>query len=228
MLNEASWLLYSWLQDVQNLTKFFDSTNCRDWSVKTNPDWMHKSYALELVSSRLQPQKREDECKPKWRCKHKKGSECFRSFFCDRNNDRLLEIHHDPKGGLDKNSNLLSHCLRVVESAALEDCKKTHNYTKDLFGFGCCGVGTSAELTYHTFWNFAWDIQTERLMAVTESHVHVVPVRLQGRRSVATRFASRLFAPIILFLSSDSASPSWNSPCADPSMSQIATRKHGL
>jgi hypothetical protein len=147
VLNEASWLLNSWLQDVQNLTEFFGSTNCRDWSVKTNPDWMHKSNALELVSSRVQPQKQEDQCKPKWQCKHKNGSESYRSFFCDRNNDRLLEINHDLKEGLNKNSNLLSHHLRVVESAALEDCKKTHSYTKDLFIFGCCGVGTLAELT---------------------------------------------------------------------------------
>ncbi len=114
MLNEASWLLNSWLQDVQNLTEFFDSTNCRDWSVKTNPDWMHKSNALELVSSRVQPQKQEDRCKPKWQCKHKNGFESYRSFFCDRNNDRLLEINHDLKEGLNKNSNLLCHRLRAL------------------------------------------------------------------------------------------------------------------
>ncbi len=126
MLNEASWLLNSWLQDVQNLTKFFVCTNCRERSVKTNPNWMHKSNTLELVSWWVQQQKQEDKCKPKWQCKCKNGSECYRSFFCDHNNNRLLEIDHNPKEGLNKNSNLLSHHLRVVESAALEDCKKIY------------------------------------------------------------------------------------------------------
>jgi len=69
----------------------------------------------------------------------------IKAFFCDHNNNRLLEINHNPKEGFNKNSNLLSlNPLRVVESAALEDCKKTQ---KDLFRFSCCEVGNSVELT---------------------------------------------------------------------------------
>jgi hypothetical protein len=53
----------------------------RDWSVKTNPDWMHPSNALPLVSSRVQAQKREDVCEPEWRCKHKTDFNVIQVFF---------------------------------------------------------------------------------------------------------------------------------------------------
>jgi hypothetical protein len=77
------------------LDQFFVCTNCRERSVKTNPNWMHKSNTLELVSWWVQQQKQEDKCKPKRQCKCKNESECYRSFFCDHNNNRLLEINHN-------------------------------------------------------------------------------------------------------------------------------------
>ncbi len=65
-------------------------------------------------------------------------------------------------------------------------------------------------------------------MAVIESPVHVTLVRLRGKRSMATHFASPLFALTILFLSSNSASPSPSQIATSDSSSNMACCKENL
>ncbi len=65
-------------------------------------------------------------------------------------------------------------------------------------------------------------------MAVIESLVHVTPVQLRGKRSMATHFASPLFALTILFLSSNNASPSPSQIATRDSNSNMACCKENL
>ncbi len=65
-------------------------------------------------------------------------------------------------------------------------------------------------------------------MAVIESPVHVTPVQLRGKRSMATHFASPLFALTILFLSSNSASPSPSQIATSDNSSNMACCKENL
>jgi len=65
-------------------------------------------------------------------------------------------------------------------------------------------------------------------MPVIESPVHVAPVRLQGKRSMATHFASPLFALTILFLSSHGASPSPSQIATGDSSINMACCKENL